>query len=391
MSDGGYDPARCDLCGSGEAETLVRLRSGRAMRSDRTLVEFDLEKRRCSRCGLVRDARRLGPGELEAYYAHEYASRLQPGEHVFYTPNGPVPRSRLLADWLVCVPGEHRWRRARRGLEVGAGSGVLLQELRRRFPGLALTGVEPGGAASAFAREKGLELRGSIEEAPGDLDLAYAVAVIEHVASPTAFLKALRPRLRPGGSLILCQPTQDVPSYDVLFVDHLHHFGTGHLRAYARKCGFVERGFVVGHEWMPNFSLHLFEATEEAEEFCYTGPPLQTEAGVSAARVVADFARLDARLAGLGRAGRRVAVLGLNEVYWLARAYSSLGSFPVVCGLDDDPGRPEHGRLGFPVLVPERCPELGVQDVLLAVNTVYYPQLKERLRPLGVVVHEVLT
>jgi hypothetical protein len=142
---------------------------------------------------------------------------------------------------------------------------------------------------------------------------------------------------------------------------------------------------------MPNFSLHLFEVTPEADDFRFTGPPLQTECGASAARVVADFKRLDARLAELAEAGRRVAVLGLNEVYWLARAYSSLGSFPVVCGLADDPTRADYGHLGFPVLVPERCRELAVEDVLLAVNTVYYPQLKQRLGPLGVAVHEVLT
>ncbi len=125
--------------------------------------------------------------------------------------------------------------------------------------------------------------------------------------------------------------------------------------------------------------------------FASRGRPSKRNVGASAARVVADFKRLDARLAELGEAGRRVAVLGLNEVYWLARAYSSLGSFPVVCGLADDPTRPEYGDLGFPVVVPERCRELAVEDVLLAVNTVYYPQLKERLGRLGVVVHEVLT
>jgi SAM-dependent methyltransferase len=387
----GYDPARCDLCDSDEAETLVRLRSGRAMRSDRTLVDSDLEKRRCSRCGLVRDGKRLGPGEIDAYYSHEYTSKLQPGEYVFYTAKGPVPRSRLLADWLVLALGEHRWRRARRALEVGSGSGVLLQELQGRFPGLALTGVEPGHTTSAYARAQGLNVIGTIEEAPAAMDLAYAIAVIEHVASPSAFLRALRTRLRPGGLLYLCQPTQDVPSYDVFFVDHLHHFGSGHLRAYARKCGFRERGFVVGHEWMPNFSLHLWEAASEAAVSSFTGPPVETECGPSAARVVADLERLDARLAELRGAGRRVAVFGLNEVYGLARAYSSLATFPVVCGLDDDPTRPEYRGLGFPVLVPERCGELAVQDVLLAVNTVYYSQLKERLRPLGVVVHEVLS
>lgn len=85
-------------------------------------------------------------------------------------------------------------------------------------------------------------------------DGVLSVAVLEHVASPTSFLTAIHKSLAPNGLLFLAQPTQDVSSYDVLFYDHIHHFGTDHLRAYAHKCGFRELGFVVGHEWMPNFT-----------------------------------------------------------------------------------------------------------------------------------------
>ena len=87
---------------------------------------------------------------------------------------------------------------------------------------------------------------------------------------------------------------------------------------------------------------------------------------------------------------RRVALFGLNEVYWLACAYSDLGDFPVLCGLDDNPDKPEYAALDFPVLKPEDCPALRVQDVLLTMNKVYYDHVRQRLEKLGLETHSVL-
>jgi hypothetical protein len=106
---------------------------------------------------------------------------------------------------------------------------------------------------------------------------------------------------------------------------------------------------------------------------------------------MADMTRVDLLLAELSERRRRVAVFGLNEVYWLTRAYSGLGDFSVVCGLEDQPDKPAYSTLGFPVLLPENCSELGIQDVILTMNRVYYPQARERLERLGLTVHEVLS
>jgi len=88
---------------------------------------------------------------------------------------------------------------------------------------------------------------------------------------------------------------------------------------------------------------------------------------------------------------RRVAVFGLNEVYSLACAYSNLANFPVVCGLDDDPAKPEYAALDFPVLKPVDCLALRVQDVLLTMNKVYYDYARRRLEQLGLETHPVLS
>jgi SAM-dependent methyltransferase len=387
-----FDPDRCDLCGHGDAVTLVSVPTGRSMRSDRGILPCDLRKLHCQRCGLVRSGPVFDEADPEQFYAEQYSLSLQP-EHYFYTLDGQAARSEVLCDWLVEGLGEDGWRKARGCLEVGAGAGLLLGEFMRRFPGVNFNGFELSQSAAARARQDGLPVDRvpPARRPPRSCDLVYSVAVIEHVPSPTQFLSEIHRLLTPGGQLVLCQPTQDVPSYDLFFFDHLHHFGSEHMREYARKCGFVEQRSIVGHPLMPNFSLHVWRATEPPAEYHWEGRPVHTTCPASARQVLADMTRLDQHLAELAAQGRRVAVFGLNEVYWLTRAYSSLGAFPVICGLDDTPDRPEYSRLGFPVVVPEASLTLGVQDVFLTMNRIYYEQASQRLARLGVRVHPVLS
>jgi 2-polyprenyl-3-methyl-5-hydroxy-6-metoxy-1,4-benzoquinol methylase len=363
------------------------------MRSDRKVIDCDLEKYVCQHCGLVHGRGFSNSHKLEGFYSDEYVVSEQFSEYFFYTPDGQCSRSSLFCEWVLSAMGEHRWNQASRCLEVGAGSGLLLQEFRRRFPEKSFEGIELNKAAVARAQEQGLPVhRGEPRNLDAErYDIIYSVAVLEHVASPTEFIRALRRSLRAKGLVFLCQPTQDVPSYDLFFSDHLYHFGTEHLRAYARKTGFRELGLVVGHQWMPNYSLHLWTASEPANGFTWRGSPGFTTCEETARDVLADMARLDKLLAQLSKHHRRVAVFGLNEVYWLASAYSDLGDFPVVCGLEDNPEKAEYATLPFPVIRPEQCLALNVQDVILTMNKVYYDQIQQRLTPLGVSIHPVLS
>jgi SAM-dependent methyltransferase len=384
----------CDLCGSMMQSTLVRLTTGRALRSDRVIIPSDLHKRVCVRCGLVFTADIPDDGELAHYYAGAYEAGADAQDYVFYGERGPVPRSTAIADWMVGAMGPALWRTARRVLEIGAGAGHLLAELERRLPGGRFDGIEPGAERVRVARSLGRSVRRQSLEGDDETetyDLAYSVAVIEHVQSPTRFLRAVRKKLRPGGVLVLCQPTQDVMSYDLFFVDHLHHFGTAHLRAFAQKCGFMERGCEVGHPQMPNFSLHWWEAVGSGDgEGLPPDLPADTACAETAARVLQDMSALEETLARFSQEGRPLAAFGLNEVYALACAYSSLGSFPLAAGLVDDPRRPECQR-DFPVLRPEDAPGRGIHDALLTMNRVYYPTALERLARLGMRGHPVLS
>ncbi|MGE0481337.1 MAG: class I SAM-dependent methyltransferase [Phycisphaerae bacterium] len=390
---------RCDLCGGAGTDELLGLRTGRSLRSDRVIVPVDLVKLRCRTCGLVRSGSFADEGAIAAMYAHEY--RGVGGEHLFYTRGGPISRSAVFADWMIESMGAERWRVARRVLEVGAGAGHLLGELARRFPACQFEGIEPGEQTAAAARDRGLRVANATPDRwnAAPYDIVYAVAVIEHVPSPAAFLSELRRLVRPGGAVYLMQPTQETPSYDVFFVDHLHHFAAVHVRAYARRFGLRERGLVVGHPLMPNFSLHLLEAGADACDDAianqadppagpaWCGPPDSGLCEASAHAVAADLRRLDERLADWRRRGRRIGVFGLFEAFALARAYSALGETEIVCGLDDQPDRLEYAALGFPVCKPEECARHGVEEVVLTMNRIYYDQSRARMNALGVSAH----
>jgi hypothetical protein len=89
------------------------------------------------------------------------------------------------------------------------------------------TGKRPSGFElhehrAAAARRVGYDVTSDPRQIPDrDLDLIWSIAVLEHVASPSRFSRR--------GTLVLAVPTQDVPSTDLLFIDHLWHFHTPHM------------------------------------------------------------------------------------------------------------------------------------------------------------------
>jgi SAM-dependent methyltransferase len=378
----------CDLCGAAGYDSLIDLQRASSLRSDGVVVDRRLEKIACRSCGLVRSGSMPDAESADAEYRADYGTSRD--EHTFYTARGPVTRSAAIADWMTAYIPAGLWHTARPGLEVGAGAGLLIRELQRRHAGKTLGGVEPNAAAADAGRRAGVNIRPSLQDVASGADLAWTVAVIEHVTSPTSFLRAIRGVLDPGACLILLQPTADVASYDVLFVDHLHHFSGPHLRSYAEKTGFEETAAVIGHPLMPNFSLHVWRAVSAPSRWSWNGRPAPSHAKAAALQTRAAMRRLDDRLACLSRDGRRVGAFGVREVYELARAYSDIAAFPIVCGLDDDPQRVAGRGLPFPVVRPEEARALGVTDVVLTMNAVHYGVARERCRSLGLTCHAVL-
>jgi 2-polyprenyl-6-hydroxyphenyl methylase/3-demethylubiquinone-9 3-methyltransferase len=96
-------------------------------------------------------------------------------------------------------------------LDVGCGAGLLAEPLARL--GANVTGIDASPEVIAVAREHaaaiGLEIDyrvGDVQTLERDFDLVTAMEVIEHVANPQLFVKALAKRLARDGLLVMSTP-----------------------------------------------------------------------------------------------------------------------------------------------------------------------------------------
>jgi 2-polyprenyl-6-hydroxyphenyl methylase/3-demethylubiquinone-9 3-methyltransferase len=102
----------------------------------------------------------------------------------------------------------------RRALDVGCGAGLLAEPLVRM--GAAVTAIDAApeniAVAADHAAAMGLTIdyrAGELEQLSGEaFDLVTCLEVIEHVADPAAFVRALAGVLAPGGLMILSTPNR---------------------------------------------------------------------------------------------------------------------------------------------------------------------------------------
>jgi len=345
------------------------------MTSDSRIVPRQLKKIRCTNCSLVRDGVEFRAEALTKHYGTSYQlNTTESGEeHIFFTPSGPVPRSRFIHDWIVQINPNISGK----VLEVGCGQGSVLERLAATFPQSSFSGIDLSAEAVHRADQKDLNVTiGGSQDITGRYDTIIAFGVLEHVPSPTGFLNDLREHLNNEGEVIVGQPMQDVSSYDLFFVDHLHHFTTDHVRAFGQKVGLEQIAVLAGSALVPNFSLHRFRKSQIHQPEMDPEPARSLP---SVAEYLAAFRRVDDFL---GR-HQRIAVFGTGEVFSLLYAYTDLPDAEIVCGLDDNPDRRNSNHWPFPVITPEEAPRLSVSDVLLSVNPRYNDSVTKRLRALG--------
>ncbi|MFQ5563274.1 MAG: class I SAM-dependent methyltransferase [Parvularculaceae bacterium] len=97
-----------------------------------------------------------------------------------------------------------------RVLDVGCGTGALLQKLARKFPQARLAGVDPAPEMLAVARRRvspETELReGWAEDLPfaeGAFDVIVSCSMFHYSRQPIAALVEMTRVLRPGGKLVI--------------------------------------------------------------------------------------------------------------------------------------------------------------------------------------------
>jgi 2-polyprenyl-3-methyl-5-hydroxy-6-metoxy-1,4-benzoquinol methylase len=371
-----YHPDFCDLCGASASEVIVCVDSKRGMTSDSQILSRSLKKIACKSCGLIRDGLEFDFSDLNKHYGQSYQlNTTESGEeHIFFTADGPVPRSKAIHDWLLQI----KPTMSGRVLEVGCGQGSVLERLKASFPLASFSGIDLNEDAVLRARKKQLDVcLGASTDITGQFDTIIAFGVLEHVPSPTSFLKDLSEHLNVNGDIILGQPMQDVPSYDLFFVDHLHHFTMKHVEQLAQKVGLSQSAVLPGGPLATNFSLHRLEKSEVAEKVA--GHFEQPPAMQAIKAYLAAFERVNTFL----REHRKIAVFGTGEVFALLYAYSNLADADIVCGIDDNRDRQTNNKWPFPVVATEETEKFSFSEVLLTLHPRYNHIVLDRLRALG--------
>lgn len=149
---------------------------------------------------------------------------------------------RAVARDVVAIVGD----RAATVIDVGAGPGDLLGEIKRRAPGVIAVGVDPSSEMRDVAASRGIrEIDGRAEAMPfadASIDLIVSTLSAHHWDDPVAALRELRRVLRPGGQARI---------YDVRFAG----YGRDEVGVLAAEAGL--RPDSVGHEIIPEGVLGL--------------------------------------------------------------------------------------------------------------------------------------
>ena len=136
------------------------------------------------------------------------------------------------------------WKPAGRLLDVGAGSGILVEQALAR--GYAAKGIEPSEWLQRRAADRGLPVyQGTLPhpDLPGPFDLVTLIDVIEHVPDPVGILQKITSVLAPDGLVAVVTPdVRSVAAQLLGFrwwhyrVAHVGYFHRGTLdRALARS------------------------------------------------------------------------------------------------------------------------------------------------------------
>lgn len=148
-------------------------------------------------------------------------------------------------------------------LDIGSGNGELLAAASRRWPTVALAGLELSPVAVAesvrkvpAARIRTCDLISDPEPAAGEAQWAtHAVCseVLEHVDDPTLFLRTTRAWLAPGCRLVVTVPGGPMSAFD-RHIGHRRHFSPGDLAEVLRGAGLKVQ--LVAGAGFPFFNLY---------------------------------------------------------------------------------------------------------------------------------------
>ena len=222
----------CNLCGADNAAFLFEGRDILYHTTDKAFCVV-----RCQKCGLVYLNPQPEAREIPTFYPDTYRphrERVDAGMFQYKSPANPDKRI----------------------LDVGCGSGDLLQLITQREKNTAVFGVDIDARAVEAVRRKGFPIvHGSLHDAHypnAYFDEVYMMNVLEHAQDPATLLYEVARVLKQSGVL-----TIEVPNFHsisrMIFRNtwycldaprHLYHFTPATLSAMLQRAGFSRNAVI---------------------------------------------------------------------------------------------------------------------------------------------------
>ncbi|TWA77065.1 methyltransferase family protein [Azospirillum brasilense] len=243
-------------------------------------------------------------------------------------------------------------------LDIGCGTGPLLQSAAQLRPGWSLAGAEQDDRVrDRILAIPGVALfhAGPLNALDATFDVVSMVHVLEHVADPAGFLRQAASLLAPGGRLLVQVPSLTENPFDLTIADHCSHFTADTLSRVVRNAGLqilhVDRWIPKELSVVAGLAKRAVAASSPAvPETRLTGEPMADLATVE--RMVSWLHAVGGAVEHLAASGP-VGLLGTSvAATWLASQTKNEVSFFV----DEDPVMQGTHFLGRPVLAMEQVP-----------------------------------
>jgi 2-polyprenyl-3-methyl-5-hydroxy-6-metoxy-1,4-benzoquinol methylase len=184
----------CVACGANEAQ--------------KTFIKSGFQYEKCKRCGTLYQTPRPPLAAFESFYRNSASSNYW--AEVFFPAVAEARRDKIFrprAKKIAELAGLNGLSLGR-VIDVGAGYGIFLDELKKQIPGCELIAIEPSTSLAAECRAKGLQVAETIVEKvdntyEGYADLVVCFEVLEHAHDPLEFVHHLKRLARPGGMVFL--------------------------------------------------------------------------------------------------------------------------------------------------------------------------------------------
>lgn len=220
----------CVLC-NGDIEVFYRSETSISVSSDCKIISSFPNIYSCLKCGHVqKHLSQEYKNETDKLYANYSAYRLTGGEEQLqFVDDVSSSRTQSIMDNTA----QYEPTNAKSWLDVGTGSGVMLQTVSKNKPKYELWGHDVSAHNAADVLEiagvKGFFAGGLDKIKQQKFDIISANHVLEHVMEPTLFIEQITDLLAENGILIIQVPDILTNPYDLCIFDHVSHFQTFQL------------------------------------------------------------------------------------------------------------------------------------------------------------------